>query len=71
MDSNDPSDRKKPTPLQKEAWIDIYLENRPVVEVARELKLAGQREIPQEVPPWMGAYGTAIQGLLRLCPQGR
>jgi hypothetical protein len=67
MDSNDPSDRKKPTPL--EAWSQIGFADRPVIELARELRSVAE---PLEIPPFPSGpfpFDTAIRGLLRLCPQ--
>jgi hypothetical protein len=63
MDPNDPSDRKKPTPL--EAWFQIGFADRPVLELAREL-----RSVAEPVPSDLDSpYATAIRGLLRLGPQ--
>ena len=66
MDPDDPSDRE-PTPLQVDAWAQIYLEERPVLELARELRPVAEL---LEVPPDLDSpYATAIRGLLRLGPQ--
>jgi hypothetical protein len=48
MDSNDPSDRKKPTPLEETAWFQIGFADRPVIELARELRSVAE---PLEIPP--------------------
>jgi hypothetical protein len=47
MDPDDPSDRKKPTPL--EAWFQISFADRPVIELARELRPVAE---PLEMPPF-------------------
>jgi hypothetical protein len=66
MDPDDPSDRK-PTPLQVDAWARVYLEERPVVDLARELRPVAE---PLEMPPWPDSpYAMAIRGLLRLGQQ--
>jgi hypothetical protein len=69
MDSNDPSGRKKPTPLEETAWFQIGFADRPVIELARELRSVAE---PLEIPPFPSGpfpFDTAIRGLLRLCPQ--
>jgi hypothetical protein len=69
MDSNDPSDRKKPTPLEEKAWFQIGFADRPVIELARELRSVAE---PLEIPPFPRGpfpFDPAIRGLLRLCPQ--
>jgi hypothetical protein len=63
MDPDDPSDRE-PTPLKVDVWAQIYLEERPALELARELRPVAEL---LEVPPDLDSpYATAIRGLLRL-----
>jgi hypothetical protein len=65
MDPDDPSDRE-PAPLQVDAWAQIYLEERPVLELARELRpVAELLKVPSDLD---SPYATAIRGLLRLGP---
>jgi hypothetical protein len=69
MDSNDLSDRKKPTPLEEKAWFQIGFADRPVIELATELRSVAE---PPEILPFPTGpfpFDTAIRGLLRLCPQ--
>jgi hypothetical protein len=67
MDSNDPSDRRKPTPPEEETWLRIGFADRPViVELAKELRSVAE---PLEIPPFPSGpfpFDTAIRGLLRL-----
>jgi hypothetical protein len=55
MDSNDLSDRKKPTPLEEKAWFQIGFADRPVTELATELRsvaeTAGDTAVPDRPIP--------------------